>query len=142
MDIPPQDTCSSFPTAICVLPPAIQSKQDLTCLQEYNKNSWATSILMPTLATLGESFFISLSNPAVSNDLKVYGGPIHEVHQHDISWCLSLPSPHALCSSGFRKLDLLHSFLIKPGLETCLYHILCSGYEDVTTLTAFVLHTC
>jgi len=64
----------------------------------------------------------------------VCDSPIHGVHRCNIVWCHSLPSPSVLRTSGFGKPDSDHSFLVEPGLEKCLYHVLRSGYIDITSL--------
>ena len=115
-------------------PPAITSTRDLTCLREYNKKILGDEQFDARAAALGESFFASLSFPALSNDATILAGPLYHNHCDDISWRRTLPTPHALRASGFGKPDLLHSFLVEPCLETSLYPILHSGYLDINFL--------
>jgi hypothetical protein len=103
-------------------------------LREYNKKFLGDEHFDARAAALGESFFVSLSCPVVSNDAMVLADPFYDTHRGDTSWRRALPTPQMLHTSGFGQPDLLHSFLVEPCIETSLYPILRSGYLDITSL--------
>ena len=139
---PSKPLVAAHATASGAPPPAITSTRDLTYLREYNKKFLGDEHFDARAAALGESFFVSLSCPTVSNDAMVLGGPLYKTHCGDTSWRRTLPTPQALRTSGFGKPDLLHSFLVQPCLETSLYPILRSGYLGITSLISLCsMHT-
>jgi hypothetical protein len=131
---PPQPLVAAHAPASGAPPPAIMSTRDLTYLWEYNKKFLGDEHFDARATALGESFYVSLSCPAVSNDDMVLAGPLYKTHRGETSWRRTLPTPQALRTSGFGKPDLLHSFLVEPCLKTSLYPILRSGYLGITSL--------
>lgn len=105
-------------------------------MHEYNKKFLGEEHFDAHTAALGESFFTSLSNPAVSNDVMVCQSPIHGSHPCKVTWCHSLSSPLDLCTTGFGRPDLLHSFLVELCLDSCIYHVL--RFRDLV-ITALIL---
>lgn len=111
----------------------IRSAQDLTHLCMYKK-FLVKEHFDAHAAALGEFFFILLSNPLVSNHATICQGNIYDLQPSNITWHCSPLSLFTLHTTSFGKLDSQHSFLVEPGLDTCLYQVLCSGFLDRTTL--------
>lgn len=70
----------------------------------------------------------------VSNDAVVCMSVIHQVPATTIAWRSQLPSRVSLRRQGFGRPDLNHSFHVKPGLETCIFHVLRLAYLNVTEI--------
>jgi hypothetical protein len=138
-DAPPSHPTSDLPRAApshFTRPPRprIQSLRDISLLREYQAKYLGDPDFDAHAALLGESFYDSLSSPLASNDAVVATSIIHNILPGQVTWRTTLPSKHALRRSCFGKPDLLHSFYVKPGLECTVYHVLCSGYTDLTSL--------
>ena len=119
---------SSFPPIIC-------SQQDLSCLQAYNNKFLGDEHYDAQVSMLGESFYQSLITPLISNDVIIKSTPIHTAScSGDPTWKNAVPMGHKLCSSGFGKQDLNHSFAQEASFEACLFHVLHSGFLTITDL--------
>ena len=120
-------------------PPDITSRRDLSALHEYNKKFLGDAHFDAAAAALGESFFSSISDMSVSNDTRVCQSLIHATTCSSVSWRATLPSKFDLIwRTPFGRPDLLHSFTVEPGFETCTHLIYKSGYLTITDL----VHVC
>ena len=75
-----------------------------------------------TKAKLGECFYYSPRTVS------------YDTASPDVLWKRHLPSRAELFRSKFGKPSLSHSFHQEPCLDTCAFHLLCTGYLDPVSL--------